>query len=65
MEQDRKPTNKPTHLWSISLEDATLYNGEKTVSIINGSGETGQLHVKKNETRTFFNTIHKNKLKMD
>ena len=27
-------------------------------------GETGQLHVK-NEIRTFFNTTHKNKLKMD
>ena len=27
--------------------------------------ETGQLHVKKHEIRSFFNTINKNKLKMD
>ena len=26
---------------------------------------TGELHVNKNEIRSFFNTIHKNKLKMD
>ena len=44
---------------------ARLYNGEKTVSSINGAGITGQLHVKKNEIRTFFNTIQKNKLKID
>ena len=30
---------------------------------INGVGETGQLHVKKNEIRTFFNNIQKNKFK--
>ena len=28
-------------------KEATLYNGEKTVSSINGAGKTGQLHVKK------------------
>ena len=44
---------------------AKIYNGEKTISLTNGAGKTGQLHVKKNETRTLFNTIHKNKLKMD
>ena len=43
---------------------ARLYNGEKTGSSISGDGKTGQLHVK-NEIRTFSNTIHKNKLKMD
>ena len=26
---------------------------------------TGELHVNKNEIRSFFNTIYKNKLKMD
>ena len=32
----------------------------------NGAGKTGQLHVKKkNVFRSFFNTTHKNKLKMD
>ena len=46
------------------IKEARLYNGGKTVSSVNGAGKTGQLHVKK-EIRTFFNTIHKNKLKMD
>ena len=44
--------------------EARICNGEKTVSSISGAGKTGQLHVK-NEIRTFSNTIHKNKLKMD
>ena len=35
-----------------------MYNGENSVSSISGAGE-------KNEVRTFSNTIHKNKLKMD
>ena len=46
-------------------KEARIYNGEKTVSSISGAGKTGQLHVKKNEIRTFFNTIHKNKLKIN
>ena len=45
MEQDRKPRDKPTHLWSAT-EEARLYNGENTVSSISGAGKTGQLHVK-------------------
>ena len=47
--------------------EARLYNGGKIASSINGAGKSGQLHVKKkkNEIRTFFNTIHKNKFKMD
>ena len=40
-----------------------IYKGEKIVSSINGDGKTGQLHARK--IRTFFNTIHKNKIKMD
>ena len=28
-------------------KEAKLYNGEKTISSINGAGKTGQLHVKK------------------
>ena len=36
---------------------ARLYNGEKTISLINDAEKTGQLHIK-NEIRTFFNTIH-------
>ena len=58
MEQDRQPRNKPY------VKGAKIVNGEKTVSSINGAGETRQLHVK-HETRTLFNTIHKNKLKID
>ena len=45
-------------------KEARIYNGEKTVSSISGAGKTEHLHVK-NEIRTLFNTIHKNKLKMD
>ena len=45
-------------------KEARLYNGGKTVSSTNGAGKTGQLHVK-DEIRSFFNTMHKNKLKID
>ena len=45
-------------------KEARPYNGGKTVSLINGAGQTGQLHVK-NEIRTFFNTIHNKKLQID
>ena len=44
-------------------KEARVYNGAKTSSSINGTGKTGQLHVK--ETRALSNTIHKNKLKMN
>ena len=27
-------------------KEAKIYNGEKTISLISGSGKTGQLHVK-------------------
>ena len=37
----------------------------KTISLTSGAGKTGQPLVKKNETRTLSNIIHKNKLKMD
>ena len=39
-----------------------LYKGEETVSSTNDAGTAGQLHIK-NETRSFFSIIHKNKLK--
>ena len=48
VEQDRKPRNKPMHLWVpyfLTKEERT-YNGPKTASSINGAGKTGQLHVK-------------------
>ena len=47
---------------------ARIYNGEKTICLTGGAGETGQLLVKKkkkNDSRTLSNIIHKNKLKMD
>ena len=47
MEQDRKPRDKPTHLWSTNMtKEGRIYNGEKRVSSISGAGKTGQLHVK-------------------
>ena len=34
-------------MFTLSLiKEARLYNGEKTVSLINDAGKTGQLHVK-------------------
>ena len=46
-EQNRKPRNKPRP------QDQLIYDkggkkvqGEKTVTLISGAGETGQLHVK-------------------
>ena len=50
---------------TLSLTKETkIYSREKAISLTSGSGKTGQPLVK-NETRKLFNTIHKNKLKMD
>ena len=46
------------------IYDKGAKNGEKTLSSIHGTKKIGQLH-EKNEIRTFSNTIHKNKFKMD
>ena len=48
MEQDRKPRNKPMHLWVpyFFTKEARIYNGAKTASSLNGAGKTGQLHIK-------------------
>ena len=65
MDNHAKLRNKPSHLWSINLRGKkTIYNGEKTFSSINGARKTGQKSIK-NEIRTFFDTTHKNKLKME
>ena len=65
MEQDRKPRNKPMNYDQlIHDKGGKTIQWRKTVSSINGAGKTGQLNVK-NEIRTFFSTIYKNKLKMD
>ena len=47
MEQDRKPRNKPMHLWvSYFWQRRQEYTmGAKTASSVNGAGKTGQLHV--------------------
>ena len=41
-----------------------MYNGEKTVFSINGTGKTVN-YVQRNETGPLYYTIHKNKLKMN
>ena len=48
MEQNRKPRGKPMHLWAPYLltKEAKIYNGEKTISLTNGAGKTGQPPVK-------------------
>ena len=49
-------------------KEARPRNVGKTVSSTNGAEKTGQLHGKKYiyiYIRSFLNTIHKNKLKMD
>ena len=47
MEQNREPRNKPTHLWSINLQQRRQeYTVEKRqVSSASGIGKAGQLHV--------------------
>ena len=48
MEQNREP-GKKTHAYIVNYsmtKEARIYNGEKTVSSVNGTGETGQVHVK-------------------
>ena len=45
-------------------KEARIHNGEKMVSSICGAWKNGLLHVK-NGTRTFSNTIYKNKFKRD
>ena len=66
MEQDRKSRDKPMYLWIpyFLTKEARIYDGAKTVSSISAAGKTGQLCVK-NEIRTLFNTLYKDKFKMD
>ena len=48
MEQDRKPRNKPMHLWATYFftKKARIYKGTKIASSICGAGKIEQLHVK-------------------
>ena len=44
-------------------KEERLHNVGNTVSSTNGAGKTGQ-HMLKNESRSFLNSVYKNKLKM-
>ena len=47
MEQDRKPRNKPTHLWvPYFWQRRQEYTMGQRASLISGAGKTGQLCVK-------------------
>ena len=48
MEQNRKPRDKSTHIWTfLSLtKEARLHNGEKTISLASGAGKSCQPLVK-------------------
>ena len=63
MEQDRKPRDKPTHLWSPNLRQRKQeYTREKRKflqQVVLGKLDS---YMQKNEIRAFPNTIHKHKL---
>ena len=47
MEQNRRPRDKSTHLWThYDYKEARIYNGEKTIFLTSGAGKTGQPVVK-------------------
>ena len=47
VKQDRKPRDKPMHLWTLFfMKEARIYNGAKIASSTNGAGKTGKLRVK-------------------
>ena len=56
MEQDKETRNKPTHLWS--LNEVRIYNGEKTISSISGTGGNGIVMTK---LKILCHIIYKNK----
>ena len=43
------------------IKEAKLYNGERTLSSVNGAGK--QIATCKNEIKVLFNTIHKDTTK--
>ena len=57
------PEISPFNYGQTMTKEARLHNVAKTVFSTNGPGKTRELHVKENDIRSFFNTIHKNKLK--
>ena len=48
MEQNGKPRDKSTHLWTplFLTKEARIYNGVKTISLTSDAGKTGQPFVK-------------------
>ena len=66
MEQNRKPSNKPLHLWSINLQqNRQEHTTEKRQSLQQVALGKLDRHMQNNEIKTFSNTIHKSKLKID
>ena len=37
----QRAQNKSMHSWQSKTKEASIYNGEKIVSLINGAGKTG------------------------
>ena len=66
MEQNRKPRNGPSILWSTNIrqsrKDYPLGKGQSLQQMVLGKLDS---HVQKNETRPFSYTRHKDELKMD
>ena len=65
VEQNRGPRSKSTHLWSINLkqrrQEYTMEKRQTPQQMVLGKMDS---YMSKNEIRTFFNIIYKNKLKM-
>ena len=66
MGQNRKPRDKPMHLWLTNLlqrrQKYTLEKRQSLQYVVLGKLDSYKL---KSEITTFSNTIHKNKLKID
>ena len=64
MEQDRKLRNKPTHLWSLICDKGQMTKQwRKDILVNKWCWGNWTAMCKKNEIRTLFNNIQKNKFK--
>ena len=61
MEQNRKPRDKTTHLWTPYIRQRRQeYTMEKKIiSLTSGAGKTGQLHVKRTKLEHFLTPYRK------